>query len=355
MGSRNRNRRAQDRPGALGGRNVGYGTMPDSTHSVGNAHSPDEASTGGREAWRFDVLCQRAERLIDSVRMAHQQVDAMFSRPERIIADANATAQALIGIDETLGSKLDAGQHMNEACEDQLVLLHRTLTQTQQATEGLVPRVQRARQLADAFAKLMDGVAERTEHLQSAGSEAQKTRDMVQTTLAELKGIQATVEQQNRHQRDWEAQQQEWIDAGRSTVVELRSATEVAGRLMRGFQESVASLEAILEQSRQERQAWQRFFARLPRKAGKVEAAMVDERRVDAARSRAVASKSSRVSSRSATESSADVLAERIRKLGSLVREIGSEGVPVGSTDASTADGTAQAVSRMAAAAIDKR
>ncbi|MBI4579372.1 MAG: hypothetical protein HY718_06690, partial [Planctomycetes bacterium] len=55
----------------------------------------DEATRPPERA-SLDVLCRRAERLIDSVRTVGEQVDQMFSRPNRLVAEANETARSLL-------------------------------------------------------------------------------------------------------------------------------------------------------------------------------------------------------------------------------------------------------------------
>jgi len=250
------------------------------------------------QARRLDILCRRAERLIQAVHMAHQQVVAMFGRPDRIIADANATAQQLLGLKTTLEPALRSAEQVGRSCQHQLDLVQHKLLQTSRATQAIMQRVQQGSELAERVAK------------------------------------QATFEDGRQNQLALGEEQRRLIAAGESAVKELRAALEAAHDLAGDSGTSAAALEALLKRSRRERLAWERFFVRLPKKqrqaqvvAGSVLPECPQGGAGPGAGGPAAALEPAGHSPPPSGSSHADALARRIRRLGDLIHQAGDEGM----------------------------
>lgn len=188
---------------------------PSSTTSTVSGDQPERLVS-------LDVLCRRADRLIETVRMMSEQMEQMLTEPNRAVEKAERTTRSLNALSQQLERKMaEAQTKMAEvqaaerASLDRLQELQSATPTIHQAAQALIERVQRARQLTEAFGKMMDGSADRVTELQSAGDR-------------------------------------------------LRTLTEASEKVGETVRQEVVTLRELLRESRQERLAWEQFLSRLP-------------------------------------------------------------------------------------------
>lgn len=262
------------------------------------AKESDADTFGSTGRVSLDVLCRRAERLIDTVRMMGEQVDRMFSRPDRALAEANETARSLTDLRESLASTIAEAQRAEASCKTQLEQFQATLPTIQQSAEGLIQRVQRARDLSDAFGRLIETAAEKVASIDSAADEARKAREAIAVALGELAKAQKTADHWAESVRQLSARQAEFVATGNATAGKLRTLSDAGERLRETVRQDIVNLRELLRESREERFAWEQLLARMP-----ADLSSITSDRPDRARSVPAA------------------LAERVRKISDYIRQ----------------------------------
>lgn len=229
-----------------------------------NGDESPAAGNGGVERVSLDVLCRRAERLIDSVRMMGEQVDRLYSRPDQLVAEANETARSLSELSEQIDSRIAEARQAEASCKTQLDEFQTVLPTIQQSAEGLIRRVLRARELSDAFGKLMETAADKMASIESASDEARRAREAIGTALGELARAQKTADHWAESVRQLSAKQSEFITAGNAAATRLRTLSDAGERLRETVREDIVSLRELLRESRTERLAWEQLLSRMP-------------------------------------------------------------------------------------------
>ncbi len=251
----------------------------------------------------LDVLCRRAERLIDSVRMMGEQVDRMFSRPNQAIAEANEAAKSLLELRGQIEEKLAEARQTEQSIVGRTDEVRSLMPSIEQSAQGLIQRVLRARELTDAFGKLMDTAAEKVAQVESAAGEARKAREAIATAMAELCRVQKAADNWAGSVNGLTAKYGELIAAGNSGAQRLRTLTDAGERLRESVREDIVALRELLRESRVERIAWEQLLSRMP--AGLITAKPTAAVEVPQA----------------AEQSVPAALAGRVRKLADLVRQ----------------------------------
>jgi hypothetical protein len=224
----------------------------------------DASSTAISSGVSLDVLCRRAERLIDSVRMMGEQVNRMFSRPDEVVADANDAARRLADLRDDLEARLEAARQGQASCSAQIGEFHKLLPTIQQLAEGLIQRVMRARELSDSFARLIDSGADKLAAIDSAAHEAVKAREAIGNAIQELLRVQKKADQWAESVRLINAKQAEFLKSGNAVAMKLRTLSDAGERLRETARQDVVELRELLRESRIERLAWEQLLARMP-------------------------------------------------------------------------------------------
>ncbi len=259
-----------------------------------------------------DVLCRRADRLIDSVRMMGEQVAQIFARPDRAVADANQAARKLAEFRVQVETALGEARQVQTAIAARMGDVQAALATVQNSAAGLVQRVQRARELTDGFGKLMDASAEKIASLESAADEARRAREAIGRAAEELSRVQQTAEKWASSLNGLTARHTELITSGNTAASRLRTLTDAGDRLREAVRQDIVALRELLRESRVERIAWEQLLARLPA-AAPPETPMPDALLPAAA---------------STGESVAATLAHRVRKIADFVRQSASPDEP---------------------------
>lgn len=228
----------------------------------GLSRRDDEQTASGGVS--LDVLCRRAERLINSVRMMGEQVDGLFSRPDRFVAEANATARTLAELSDAMDAKIEEARRAEETCYRHIEEFHKSAPLIQQTAEALVQRVMRARELSDAFGKLIETGGEKLAAVESAADEARKAREAIATATRELIRIQKTADLWADSVRRLNERQAEFISTGNAAASRLRTLSDAGERLRESVREDIVTLRELLRESRLERLAWEQLLARMP-------------------------------------------------------------------------------------------
>lgn len=225
------------------------------------ARSSAGAATGGVS---LDVLCRRAERLIDSVRTMGERVDRMLRQPDLAVAEADDAAGRLTQLRDEIEAGLTEARRTQDACAARMEDLGRTLPAIQQTAEGLIRRVTRARELTDAFSRLIESGAGRIEAVESAAAESTRTRVAVDTALQELARVQSKAEQWAQSVGQLSVRQTEFLKNANTVAAKLRTLTDAGEDLRQSMRQDVVELREMLRESRLERLAWEKLLARMP-------------------------------------------------------------------------------------------
>jgi len=225
--------------------------------SVASAHAP---STGVS----LEVLCRRAERLIDSVRLMGEQVDSLLRRPDRAVADANDAADRLVQLRDSLDGTIEQARQAETSCRSQLENCQTLLPSIQQSAEALVQRVARARELSEIFAGLIESAADKIASIGSAADESRKARESIAAATQELARMQRAADHWAASVRQLSARQAEFIATGNATAARLRTLSDAGERLRESVRADIVALRELLRESRRERLAWEQLLARVP-------------------------------------------------------------------------------------------
>lgn len=207
----------------------------------------------------LDVLCRRAERLINSVRTMAEQVDQMFARPEKTVSDANAAARSLRTLHDGIEGKVAAFERVDGQMNRRLEELQGGMVAVDQAISGLVTRVGKAREMADAFGQLIEASSDKVAALQSAADETREARQALAKAVAELIRVQKAADEWRRSVLALGNRQGETIAQAKASAAELRATLDAGYRLRQAFQQDIQAMRKLLSQARDERGYWQAF------------------------------------------------------------------------------------------------
>lgn len=219
------------------------------------------SSSGGVS---LEVLCRRAERLIDSVRMMGEQVNRMFAHPDQAVAQANDTARSLTELAGSIETKLAEARQAEQSCDARLDVFRRVLPSIEESAEGLVQRVARARELSEAFAGMIDSAADRIADIEAASAEAKTAREAVEAATQELLRVQKSADRWSDSVRQMSDKYSEFIASGNAAAQRLRTLTDAGERLRESVRQDIVNLRELLRESRLERLAWEQLLARMP-------------------------------------------------------------------------------------------
>lgn len=226
--------------------------------------TPAKSSAGATGGVSLDVLCRRADRLIDSVRTMGERVDRMLRQPDLAVAEADEAAGRLTRLRDEIEAGLTEARRAQEACAAGMEDLRKTLPAIQQTAEGLIRRVTQARELTDAFSRLIDSGAGRIEAVESAAAESAKTRVAVEATIQELARVRNKAEQWARSVGQLSARQVEFLKNAKAVAAKLRTLTDAGKDLRQSMRQDVVALRELLRESRLERLAWEKLLTRMP-------------------------------------------------------------------------------------------
>jgi chromosome segregation ATPase len=232
----------------------------DFSKTLSSVNDAEPASAGVS----LEVLCRRAERLIDTVRMMGEQVDRMFARPDRAVAEANEAGRNLMQLQEQVEAKIAEARRAEESCNARIEEFQKVLPTVQQSAEGLIQRVTRARELSEAFGSLMDAAADKINALTSGAGEVRNAREAVAVAVEELSRVQKTADNWADSVRQLSSKQAEFIAAGNVTASRLRTLSDAGERLRESVRQDIVGLRELLRESRMERLAWEQLLARMP-------------------------------------------------------------------------------------------
>lgn len=231
-------------------------------HKSNLNESSDGRDASSTQNVSLDVLCRRAERLIDSVRAMGDQVEYMFSRPQRAIDEANETARALQGLRKQLEEKLAEVRAAEQSCGRRIEEFKRAEPAIQQSAELLIQRIMRARELGETFGQMMETSAGKIALLQSASDEAAKARGAIDNAIRELTRVQKAGDNWTGAVSELTAKHAELIASGNTAASRLRTITDAGERLRETVRQDVVALRELLRESRLERIAWEQLIKR---------------------------------------------------------------------------------------------
>jgi chromosome segregation ATPase len=224
----------------------------------------DDESVDSADRVSLDVLCRRADRLIDSVRMMGEQVNQMFARPDQAVARASETSQALNELRKQVDAQLGETRRTQEGLATRMHDLQATLANVQESAAGLVKRVQRARELSDAFGRLMDASADKIAKLESAADQGRQVREAIGSAVAEMNRVQQVANTWTTSVTGLASRYADLIASGNTAASRLRTLTDAGDRLRESVREDIVALRELLRESRIERVAWEQLLARIP-------------------------------------------------------------------------------------------
>jgi chromosome segregation ATPase len=196
--------------------------------------------------------------------MMGEQVDRLFTRPDRAVADANEAGRSLVDLEARIEARIADARKAEESCNARIDEFQKVLPTVQQSAEGLIQRVMRARELSEAFGRLMDTAADKIGALEAGAIEARKAREAITGALQELSRVQKTADNWAESVRQLSGKQAEFIAAGNATASKLRTLSDAGERLRETVRQDIVELRELLRESRIERLAWEKLLARMP-------------------------------------------------------------------------------------------
>ena len=208
------------------------------------------------ESPSLDVLCRRAERLIENVRSAYEQTQRLYSRPDRTAERAEQLSKTLEALNEQLSGHLQAAELAQARLGPTASAVTAMLGSVEGGSQALLDRVRKAAELAQRFGTLLESAEERLTKLEASADEARQGRDALASATDELRKARETAAEFERGTRAMTRRQIDLLRLSRTTTTDLTRATATAMAARAALYEDVRCLEDLLGRSAAERKAW---------------------------------------------------------------------------------------------------
>ena len=270
---------------------------------------------------RLDSLCLQAERLIENLRTAHLQVEAMFGRPERVIADANATAAALRNLHEQTRPAVEAMQLFQSMNSTRLRQFQQSVADMANVLQQITEHANQARAMATGLDRLQSQSRLETTRLTAMYKELDQAVAQTEQACQHSVEAQQAAEQMSQRIDQLQQRQEALILAGGGIIEQFHDHLRTASQWCERLNDEQTNLRTCLDESRRERRAWHTLLKRLERRRVSLVSPPSQEMVNDQPQMHATPPSEQPQTSTLLPQSDPQQLAGRIRRLADMVRE----------------------------------